>query len=218
MLYPQDSCNEANTPDHTSDNQALVVTDTQPGEKEEEEDKNVDVLSDLFEKLYLLNKKLEEQEDDIFRLTVQMEAMCQTKTSAKTSSEAGAEGVIHTELKIAQEELDTMAKLNSRLGYEIKRNELALSNMMNNYDGRRQFAQRLEADVSKVETAAPAPAPARTTPPAKPALNKIEVWWKRLKHLFVDFYDFSDAHFKQFCLTSIRLLRQLWSSVYNVRC
>lgn len=147
-----------------------------------------------------------------------MEAMCQTKTSAKTSSEAGAEGVIHTELKIAQEELDTMAKLNSRLGYEIKRNELALSNMMNNYDGRRQFAQRLEADVSKVETAAPAPAPARTTPPAKPALNKIEVWWKRLKHLFVDFYDFSDAHFKQFCLTSIRLLRQLWSSVYNVRC
>merc|ERR1719507_1615519 len=60
----QDSCNEANTPDHTSDNQALVVTDTQSGEKDEEEEKN---LSDLFEKLFLLNKKLEEQEDDIFR-------------------------------------------------------------------------------------------------------------------------------------------------------
>ena len=37
-----------------------------------------------------------------------------------------------------------MAKLNSRLGYEIKRNELALTNMMKNYDGRKQFAQRLE--------------------------------------------------------------------------
>ena len=45
---------------------------------------------------------------------------------------------------MAQEELDTMAKLNSRLGYEIKRNELALTNMMKNYDGRKQFAKRLE--------------------------------------------------------------------------
>ena len=97
-----------------------------------------------------------------------MEAMCHTKS--KTPSEAGAEaeGVIHTELKIAQDELDTMAKLNSRLGYEIKRNELALSNMMKNYDGRQQFAKRLEADVSKAE--------AGTTRPGKQALNKIEVW------------------------------------------
>ena len=46
--------------------------------------------------------------------------------------------------QVAQEELDTMAKLNSRLGYEIKRNELALTNMMKNYDGRKQFAKRLE--------------------------------------------------------------------------
>ena len=38
---------------------------------------------------------------------------------------------------------------------------------------------------------------------------------KRLKHLFLDFYEFSDAHFKQFWLTSIRLLCQLWSSVYK---
>ena len=37
-----------------------------------------------------------------------------------------------------------MAKLNSRLGYEIKRNELALTNMMKNYDGRQLFAKRLE--------------------------------------------------------------------------
>ena len=140
----------------------------------------MDVLSDLFEKLFLLNKKLEEQEDDIFRLTVQMEAMCHTKSTSKTPSEAGAEaeGVIHTELKIAQEELDTMAKLNSRLGYEIKRNELALSNMMKNYDGRQQFARRLEADVSKVEAGSQATPPptSGTTRPAKQALNKIEVW------------------------------------------
>ena len=113
-----------------------------------------------------------------FRLTVQMEAMCHTK-STKAPSEAGAEaeGVIHTELKIAQEELDTMAKLNSRLGYEIKRNELALSNMMKNYDGRQQFARRLEVDVSKVEAASQATQAMTpgTTRPAKQALNKIEV-------------------------------------------
>ena len=141
-----------------------------------------------------------------------MEAMCHTKNTSKTPSEAGAEAeaesVIHTELKIAQDELDTMAKLNSRLGYEIKRNELALSNMMKNYDGRQQFAKRLEADVSKAE--------AGTTRPGKQALNKIEVWgWGCWKHQFLDFYEFSDVHFKQFWLTSIRLLCQLWSSVYK---
>ena len=100
-----------------------------------------------------------------------MEAMCHTKNTSETPSEAGAEaeGVIHTELKIAQEERDTMAKLNSRLGYEIKRNELALSNMMKNYDGRQQFAKRLEADVSNAEAGKQATG---TTRP----LNKIEVW------------------------------------------
>lgn len=47
-----------------------------------------------------------------------------------------------------------MAKLNSRLGYEIKRNELALTNMMKNYDGRQLFAKRLE----KVIIISPGPA------------------------------------------------------------
>ena len=55
--------------------------------------------------------------------------------------------MLHTELSIAQEELETMSRLNSRLGYEIKRNELALGNMMRNYEGRQKFARRLEQDV-----------------------------------------------------------------------
>ena len=65
-----------------------------------------------------------------------MDAMCKSKPASteEAGCEAGEDNVLHTELKIAQDELDTMAKLNSRLGYEIKRNELALSNMMKNYD------------------------------------------------------------------------------------
>lgn len=107
------------------------------------------------------------------RLTLQMEAMNHSKPEAGEGEAAGGGAALHTELKIAQEELDTMARLNSRLGYEIKRNELALSNMMNNYDGRQQFARRLEADVTKAETQTRArPAAAQ---PSKPGLNKIEV-------------------------------------------
>ena len=138
----------------------------------------MDVLSDLFEKLYLLNKKLEEQEDDIFRLTVQMEAMVTTKHPPGTLDSITAEqgDVLHTELKIAQEELDTMAKLNSRLGYEIKRNELALSNMMKNYDGRQQFARRLEADVNQVESSQSGEVNnPNNNPSHKQSLKKIEV-------------------------------------------
>ena len=137
----------------------------------------MDILADLFEKLYLLNKKLEEQEDDIFRLTVQMEAMVTSKQSSGPDSITEEQGqVLHTELKIAQEELDTMAKLNSRLGYEIKRNELALSNMMKNYDGRQQFARRLEADVNQVETTQSREANnPNNNPSHKQSLKKIEV-------------------------------------------
>ena len=62
----QDSCNEAHSPDHTG--AGLVVTEESPPEAEaEEEDSKVDVMANLFEKLFNLNKKLEEQEDDIFR-------------------------------------------------------------------------------------------------------------------------------------------------------
>ena len=113
------------------------------------------------------------------RLTVQMESMVNSKSSSKQGPEASDscsgqqqnDGLLSTELKIAQDELDTMARLNSRLGYEIKRNELALSNMMKNYDGRQQFARRLEADVNKVETSTST----GSINNSKKGLNKIEV-------------------------------------------
>ena len=65
-LSSQDSCNEAHTPDHTAET-GLTVTETPDAGVNEEADNRVDGLADLFEKLYHLNKKLEEQEDDIFR-------------------------------------------------------------------------------------------------------------------------------------------------------
>ena len=61
----QDSCNEAHSPDHTG--AGLVVTETSPEAEAEEEAGKVDIMANLFEKLFNLNKKLEEQEDDIFR-------------------------------------------------------------------------------------------------------------------------------------------------------
>jgi len=83
--------------------------------------------------------------------SLQMETMLRAKGDGEETLSSEQESLLHSELQVAQEELDTMAKLNSRLGYEIKRNELALTNMMKNYDGRKQFAKRLEQDVSSAE-------------------------------------------------------------------
>ena len=44
-----------------------MVTETPGGKSDNDHDNSVDMLADLFEKLFHLNKKLEEQEDDIFR-------------------------------------------------------------------------------------------------------------------------------------------------------
>jgi len=142
------------------------------------------VLSNLFEKLFHLNQKLEVQEDDIFRLTLQMEAMLQARNSGEPCLTEEQESILHTELQVAQEELDTMAKLNSRLGYEIKRNELALTNMMKNYDGRQQFARRLEQDVTRAEVGTctttqqpsitPLSSPSTSSSSPHQGLNRIE--------------------------------------------
>lgn len=67
----QDSCTEAHSPDHTG--AGLVVTESSPEAEAEEEDNKVDVMAKLFEKLFNLNKKLEEQEDDIFRFKVNVQ-------------------------------------------------------------------------------------------------------------------------------------------------
>lgn len=144
----QDSCTEANTPDHTVEatNSATNVEEVTSSNENSDS-----LLSNLFEKLFRLNQKLEVQEDDIFRLTLQMETMLRAKGDGEETLSREQESLLHSELQVAQEELDTMAKLNSRLGYEIKRNELALTNMMKNYDGRKQFAKRLEQDVSSAE-------------------------------------------------------------------
>jgi len=161
----QDSCTEAHTPDHTAE---------APGTEAAAEVGADTILTNLFEKLFHLNQKLEVQEDDIFRLTLQMEAMVQTKNSGAETLTREQETLLHSELQGAQDELDTMAKLNSRLGYEIKRNELALTNMMKNYDGRKQFASRLERDVDTCE-ASTTTAPIAPLPPStSSSLNKIE--------------------------------------------
>ena len=155
MFKFQDSCNEAHL-QGTGDSpppidSGLVVNENPIHPKTETENgylsENVNVLSELFERLFHLNKKLEIQEDDIFHLTLQMESILTQANGGKQKLSPEQESVLHNELQIAQEELETMSKLNSRLGYEIKRNELALTNMMQNYSGREKFAERLENDM-----------------------------------------------------------------------
>ena len=66
-LKSQDSCTEANTPDHT-----VEATTTVEEVTSNEAAASDSLLSNLFEKLFRLNQKLEVQEDDIFRLTLQV--------------------------------------------------------------------------------------------------------------------------------------------------
>ena len=66
----QDSCTEANTPDHTVEGK--VVDEEANANNNNNEGAGDSLLSNLFEKLFRLNQKLEVQEDDIFRLTLQV--------------------------------------------------------------------------------------------------------------------------------------------------
>ena len=67
-MKSQDSCTEANTPDHTVEATSAPVEEVTSNEAAASDS----LLSNLFEKLFRLNQKLEVQEDDIFRLTLQV--------------------------------------------------------------------------------------------------------------------------------------------------
>ena len=67
-MKSQDSCTEANTPDHTVEATNAPVDEVTSNEAAASDS----LLSNLFEKLFRLNQKLEVQEDDIFRLTLQV--------------------------------------------------------------------------------------------------------------------------------------------------
>ena len=69
FLKSQDSCTEANPPDHTVEATNNVTNVDEATSSNENSDS---LLSNLFEKLFRLNQKLEVQEDDIFRLTLQV--------------------------------------------------------------------------------------------------------------------------------------------------
>ena len=69
LISSQDSCTEANTPDHTVEASTVQVDEVTSNEANNSSDS---LLSNLFEKLFRLNQKLEVQEDDIFRLTLQV--------------------------------------------------------------------------------------------------------------------------------------------------
>jgi len=79
----QDSCNEAVAELARTGETTATVPATVPAPGP------VDVMSELFEKLFHLNKKLEVQEDDIFRLTLQMETMLNVKVTLTTNNLSG---------------------------------------------------------------------------------------------------------------------------------
>uniref|UniRef100_A0A0K2UZF3 AGAP011031PAlike [Tribolium castaneum] n=1 Tax=Lepeophtheirus salmonis TaxID=72036 RepID=A0A0K2UZF3_LEPSM len=102
----------------------------------------IHLWTELFEKIFNMNQKLAVQEDELHNLSRKM----------KSYLDAPPESIVDLELQSASAELSQATELNSVLGREIRRNEIALGHLAKNYDGRKVFANRLEIDVNRAES------------------------------------------------------------------
>ena len=57
-----------------------------------------------------------------------------------------------SEITSLQEEIEKMIKINSKLSHDIKRNDIAFSHMVKNFDGRKSFLNTIELNINQAES------------------------------------------------------------------
>ena len=68
------------------------------------------------------------------------------------SKEKSEAELLENEFESLRTEIEQMVQMNSRLSHDIKRNDLALSHMVKNYEGRQTFIKTLELDINRAES------------------------------------------------------------------
>ena len=112
-------------------------------EEEEEEDAALGQFIAELEKLVEINEKICSNEHHLQTLGLRLE-----EAQAKMTSR-GREN-----LEQLQDEVEAVTKINSSKSHEIKKNDIAISHMEKNMQGRQTFLTTIELDINRAESCA----------------------------------------------------------------
>ena len=107
-------------------------------------------INDLIkglETIVELNTKIENCEETIERLNEEIK-----EESLEIDKHELEQLSLRSDMADLKEECERMLQINSRLSHDIKRNDLSLSHMMKNFEGRRAFMNTIELDINRAES------------------------------------------------------------------
>ena len=110
---------------------------------EEAEDAALSQFIAELEKLVDINDKISSTEQHLQKLALRLEE-ARTKMTSR-----GKENI-----EQLQDEVEEVTKINSSKSYEIKKNDIAISHMEKNIQGRQTFLTTIELDINRAESCA----------------------------------------------------------------
>ena len=100
-----------------------------------------------YERILNINEKLQKSEEQIRRIYDTID-----EVKADINEKEIKDLNIRSKITSLQEEIEKMIQVNSKMSHEIKKNDISISHMVKNYDGRKAFLNTIEIDINRAES------------------------------------------------------------------
>ena len=127
-----------------------TILDGHQSEGHGRDDLTFDQLTGLikeYEKIIDINEKLRDNEQQIELLGNKIEDV--TSDISKKEIEDLS---LKSEMASLKEEIEQMIQVNSKMSHDIKKNDVSLSHMVKNFEGRKAFLNTIELDINRAES------------------------------------------------------------------
>jgi len=127
-----------------------TILDGQPSEGHSQDELSFEQLSELikeYEKIIDINDKIRDNEQQIKLLDNKI-----VDVNSDISKKEIEDLSLMSEMASLKEDIEQMIQVNSKMSHDIKRNDVSLSHMVKNFEGRKAFLNTIELDINRAES------------------------------------------------------------------
>ena len=127
-----------------------TISDGHQRKELSQHDRSVDQLDDLiqeYEKIVMVNEKLNGSENQIQMLIDAIDDVTIDENKQEVED-------LYTKSEMAslRSEIENIIQVNSKMSHDIKKNDVSISHMVKNFDGRESFLKTIELDINRAES------------------------------------------------------------------